>query len=54
MHGILRLRSMIHNDPALGWRQRYNAEGTEEILGGVEPGDEAAVNVLGSGDTSGA
>jgi NADH-quinone oxidoreductase subunit B len=41
MHGILRLRSMIHDDPAMGWRKRYNAEGTEEI-------------VVGSGDASGA
>jgi NADH-quinone oxidoreductase subunit B len=54
MHGILRLRSMIHHDPALGWRKRYNAEGTEEIVGDVDPGEEAAVEVLGSGDTSGA
>ena len=54
MHGILRLRSMIQDDPAMGWRQRYNAEGTEEILGGVRREDAAAVNVMGSGDTSGA
>jgi NADH-quinone oxidoreductase subunit B len=54
MHGILRLRSMIQDDPAMGWRQRYNAEGTEEILGSVRREDAAAVNVLGSGDTSGA
>ena len=54
MHGILRLRSMIHDDPALGWRERYNAEGTEEILGGIAPDRDAAVNVAGSGDTAGA
>jgi NADH-quinone oxidoreductase subunit B len=54
MHGILRLRSMIQQDPAMGWRKRYNAEGTEEILGGVGPQRGAAVNVLGSGDTAGA
>jgi NADH-quinone oxidoreductase subunit B len=54
MHGILRLRSMIHDDPALGWRKRYNAEGTEEVLGGVGPDRDTAVNVLGSGDTAGA
>jgi NADH-quinone oxidoreductase subunit B len=54
MHGILRLRSMIHDDPALGWRKRYNAEGTEELLGGVGPDRDAAVNVTGSGDTAGA
>jgi NADH-quinone oxidoreductase subunit B len=32
MHGILRLRSMIQDDPSLGWRKRYNAIGTEEIV----------------------
>ena len=33
MHGILKLRSMIQEDPSMGWRDRYNAHGTEEILG---------------------
>jgi len=33
MHGILKLRSMIQDDPGMGWRDRYNAHGTEEILG---------------------
>jgi NADH-quinone oxidoreductase subunit B len=32
MHGILRLRKMIQDDPDLSWRERYHAEGTEEIL----------------------
>jgi NADH-quinone oxidoreductase subunit B len=32
MHGVLRLRSMIHDQPDLGWRQRYGAVGTEEEL----------------------
>jgi NADH-quinone oxidoreductase subunit B len=32
MHGILRLRRMIHDDPAMGWRDRYEARGTEELL----------------------
>src|SRR3712207_7274267 len=31
-HGILKLRSMIQDDPALGWRDRYAAHGTEEIV----------------------
>ncbi len=35
VHGILKLRSMIQNDPSLGWRERYGAVGTEEIA----PGD---------------
>jgi len=32
MHGVLKLRTMIQKDPNLGWRKRYGAEGTEEIL----------------------
>jgi NADH-quinone oxidoreductase subunit B len=48
MHGILKLRSMVHSDPSLGWRERYGAERTVEVL----PEDverfeaDAAVNVL--------
>jgi NADH-quinone oxidoreductase subunit B len=38
MHGILKLRSMIQHDPSLGWRERYQAVGTEETL---EAGDTA-------------
>jgi NADH-quinone oxidoreductase subunit B len=38
MHGILKLRKMIQDDPDLGWRERYDAEGTEEILPGAELG----------------
>jgi NADH-quinone oxidoreductase subunit B len=53
MHGILKLRSMIQDDPSLGWRDRYNAHGTEELLPGA-PVDSPAVNVLLPGDTSGA
>ena len=32
MHGVLKLRSMILNDPTMGWRERYRAVGTEEIV----------------------
>jgi NADH-quinone oxidoreductase subunit B len=32
MHGVLKLRQMIHDDPAMGWRDRYEARGTEELL----------------------
>ena len=32
MHGILKLRSMIQNDPTAGWRERYDAVGTEEVV----------------------
>jgi len=37
MYGILKLRSMVQNDPARGWRERYGAERTVELL----PEDEA-------------
>jgi NADH-quinone oxidoreductase subunit B len=44
VHGILRLRSMIQKDPAMGWRERYGAEETIEVL---PSGDESptAANV---------
>jgi NADH-quinone oxidoreductase subunit B len=32
MHGILKLRKMIQEDPDLGWRAQYGAEGTEEVV----------------------
>jgi NADH-quinone oxidoreductase subunit B len=53
MHGILKLRSMIQDDPSMGWRDRYNANGTEELVPGA-PTDSAAVNVFQPGDTAGA
>jgi NADH-quinone oxidoreductase subunit B len=52
MHGILRLRKMIQDDPELGWRQRYGAVGTEEIVPGED--QSTAVNVFLPGDTAGA
>src|SRR3954454_5667646 len=53
VHGILKLRSKVMLDPSLGWRERYNAEGTEELVPeSVE--HPAAVNVFPTGDTSGA
>src|SRR3954467_15694059 len=53
MHGILKLRSMIQQDPTMGWRERYNAVGTEELLPEA-PVDSPAVNGFQPGDTSGA
>jgi NADH-quinone oxidoreductase subunit B len=35
MHGILKLRKMIQDDPSMGWRDRYEARGTEEIVDGA-------------------
>ena len=45
MHGILKLRSMIQDDPSLGWRERYDAVGTEELVPDA-PTDSPAVNVF--------
>jgi NADH-quinone oxidoreductase subunit B len=52
-HGILRLREQVHGNAKDGWRERYAAEGTEEILPGT-PEDTAAINVFKPGDTAGA
>ncbi len=35
MHGILKLRAMVQDDPDAGWRERYGAQGTEENLPGA-------------------
>jgi NADH-quinone oxidoreductase subunit B len=32
MHGVLKLRKMVQDDPDMGWRERYGAVGTEEIV----------------------
>ncbi len=53
MHGILKLRSMIQDDPAMGWRDRYEARGTEELVG-APTAHPTAVNVFKPGDTEGA
>ena len=55
MHGILRLRDRIHGHEREGWRERYGAVGTEEVLAGAPNADEsAAINVFRGGDTAGA
>jgi NADH-quinone oxidoreductase subunit B len=53
VHGILKLRSKVQQDPSLGWRTRYNAIGTEELVP-QSTDHPAAVNVFPTGDTSGA
>jgi NADH-quinone oxidoreductase subunit B len=53
-HGILRLRSKIQGNPPAGWRERYEAEGTEELLAGETDATTAHVSVLKPGDTAGA
>jgi NADH-quinone oxidoreductase subunit B len=56
MHGILRLRAQVLGEPEQGWRDRYRARGTEEVIDGPLPGEPGsdAVNVFGPGDTAGA
>ncbi len=59
-HGILRLRAQVLGDPPAGWRERYEAEGTEEVLPAPapSPGNGARrspdINILEPGDTAGA
>ena len=31
MYGIIKLQNKIKGDPTMGWRQRYDAKGTEEV-----------------------
>jgi NADH-quinone oxidoreductase subunit B len=52
MHGILKLRKMIQEDPDMGWREGYGARGTEEVV--PAEGQEAAVNVFMPGQHTGA
>jgi NADH-quinone oxidoreductase subunit B len=53
MHGILKLRQMIQDDPAMGWRDRYDARGTEELLERSDDEAPAAVNVFRPEDKRG-
>jgi NADH-quinone oxidoreductase subunit B len=54
MHGILRLRDKIQRHEPSGWRERYDAVGTEEVLpeGAADGTREAAINVFPGGDTA--
>ena len=54
MHGILRLRDKIQGNSPEGWRQRYEANGTEELLPDGAALDSADISVFKPGDTSGA
>jgi NADH-quinone oxidoreductase subunit B len=53
-HGILRLRDKVQGHPVGGWRDRYEARGTEELLPESASDGAAAVNVFPPGDTAGA
>jgi NADH-quinone oxidoreductase subunit B len=52
MHGILRLRKMIQDDPDMGWREGHRARGTEEVVPAAD--QDTAVNVFLPGNTGGA
>jgi NADH-quinone oxidoreductase subunit B len=54
MHGILRLREKIHRQQKGGWRERYEATGTEEVLLDQAPAGGAAINLYQPGDSAGA
>ncbi|HEY1457737.1 MAG TPA: NADH-quinone oxidoreductase subunit B family protein [Solirubrobacteraceae bacterium] len=56
MHGILKLRKMVQEDPDAGWRERYGALGTEEVAPelGTRTPPSPAVDVPLDGDMSGA
>jgi NADH-quinone oxidoreductase subunit B len=49
-HGILKLRKKIQDDPTLGWRERYGAVGTEEVVPAA--GQETAGNVYDEMDVT--
>jgi NADH-quinone oxidoreductase subunit B len=51
-HGIIKLRAKVLGDPPPGWRERYEAVGTEELL--PDETDSPGVNVFRPGDTAGA
>jgi len=48
MHGVLKLRQQIISGPDEGWRQRYRAVGTEELLA-LDAADPEQRAVLGRG-----
>jgi NADH-quinone oxidoreductase subunit B len=54
MHGILRLRDKIQGAHRDGWRSRYDAIGTEELVEGEMPMETAGIQIFKPGDTAGA
>jgi NADH-quinone oxidoreductase subunit B len=54
MHGIIRLRDKIQGNGREGWRQRYDAVGTEELLVGETNTEGADISIYKAGDTAGA
>ncbi|MBA2262509.1 MAG: NADH-quinone oxidoreductase subunit B [Solirubrobacterales bacterium] len=54
MHGVLKLRKRVQEDPDMGLRQRHDARGTEELLRDRDASTDPAINVFQPGDTAGA
>jgi NADH-quinone oxidoreductase subunit B len=53
-HGILRLRDKVQGNSPAGWRERYEAKGTEELLPPEADLRSPGINVFRPGDTAGA
>ena len=54
LHGFNKLQRLVRGQPDLGWRQRYNAVGTEEwarLRGGPGPTAEAIERAAAGGCT---
>jgi NADH-quinone oxidoreductase subunit B len=47
VHGILKLRAMIQQDPAMGWRDRYAAQDTLELPLGSDPSTPSPATLPG-------
>ncbi len=54
VHGILRLRDKIQGNKHEGWRARYAAIGTEELVEGETQTDAPGIEIFKVGDTAGA
>ncbi len=50
MHGVLKLRRMVQDDPDLGWRARYGAVGTEEVVAAAGAGGPAPLSALATAE----
>lgn len=50
-HGILKLRAKVQGHEPDGWRERYQAVGTEEVVGAADLPGVNAINVFQSGET---
>jgi NADH-quinone oxidoreductase subunit B len=53
-HGIIKLRAKVQLNPPPGWRERYEAIGTEELVPEETDTRTPEINVFQPGDTAGA